>query len=199
MCCRQGDIDCAHQSLTTMYISTRKQNMESPWSNTSVFSGGGTSTLSGNHNPPGRETKFLRLLTDFKKKMQQTELHARHLVHVKIPVNSLLLKHNAAQLIWVSKLHQHDQTRGRPYHKTIHVVFAARLLQIGDNQGPNADDVGNDVDQMWHTQIVCQDGFFQSGTRGHPITRLSALQPIHNEFGHCEPVQAAEHTGSCSL
>ena len=34
MCYRQGDIDCAHQGLTTMYFSTRKENMESPWSNT---------------------------------------------------------------------------------------------------------------------------------------------------------------------
>ena len=125
--------------------------------------------------PPGRETKFMRLLTDFKKKMEQTEFHARHLVHLRKPVNSLLLKHNAAQLIWVSKLHQQDQTRRRHYHKTIPVVFASRLLQIGDNQGPNANDVGNDVDQMWHTQVVGQVGLFQSGTGGHPIRRLSAL------------------------
>ena len=78
-------------------------------------------------------------------------------------------------VIWVSKLHQHDQTRGRPYHKTILVVFASRLLQIGDNQGPNTKDIGNDGDQMWHTQVVGQDGFFQSESGGHPIPRLSAL------------------------
>ena len=76
---------------------------------------------------------------------------------------------------FVLKLHQHDQTRKRPYHKTIPVVFASRLLQIGDNQGSNANDVRNDVDQMWHTQVVGQDGLFQSGTGGHPIPRLSAL------------------------
>ena len=96
-------------------------------------------------------------------------------------------------------MHQHDQKRGRTYQKTIPIVFASRLLQIGDNQGPNADDVGNNVDEMWHTQVVGQDGLFQSGTRGHPITRLSALQPIHNELGHCEPVQTPEHTGRCTL
>ena len=45
---------------------------------------------------------------------------------------------------------------------------------------------------MWHTQVVGQDGLFQNRARGHPITRLSTLQPIYNEFGHCETVQATE-------
>ena len=89
--------------------------------------------------------------------------------------------------------------RGRPYQKTIAIIFASRLLQIGDNQGPHADDVGYNINKMRHTQVVGQDGFFQSRARGHLITRLSTLQPIHNKFGHCESVQAAEHTGSCSL
>ena len=31
------------------------------------------------------------LLTGFKKKMQQTELHPRHLIQVEVPVNSFLL------------------------------------------------------------------------------------------------------------
>ena len=103
------------------------------------------------------------LLTDFKKEMQQTELHACHLVHVEVPVNSLLLKHNTAQLNRVRKQRRCDQTRERPYHKTIPIVFAPRLLQIGDNQGPDAYDVGNDVDQMGHTQIVGENGLFQYG------------------------------------
>ena len=68
------------------------------------------------------------------------------------------------------------------------------FLQIGDNQGPNTDDVGNNVNKMWHTQVVGQDGLFQSKARGHPITRLNTFRPIHNEFSHCETVQAAEHT-----
>ena len=142
----------------------------------------------------------MRLLTDFKKKMQQTELHSRHLVHVKLPVIPLLLnrkQHNKCG--YPKNCTNKTKKRGRPYHKTIPIVFTSRLLQKGDNQGPNADNVGNNVDKIWHTQVVGQDGFFQSGTRGRPITRLSALQPIHNEFGHCEPVQTREHTGRCPL
>ena len=52
---------------------------------------------------------------------------------------------------------------------------------------------------MWHTQVVGQDGLFQTGARGHPITRLSTFQPIDDELGNREPVQAAEHTGICPL
>ena len=65
--------------------------------------------------------------------------------------------------------------RGRPYHKTIPIVFASRLLQVGDNQGPNADNVGNHVEQMGHTEIVGQYGSPQSGPGGHPIPCLSVL------------------------
>ena len=177
MCYREGDIDYDHQSLTTMYFSTRKNT----WNHGGpvlVCPQGTTSKFPRNHYvPPAKHTRqqYMGLLTDFKKEMQQTELHSCHLVHVEVPVNSLLLKQNTAQLIWVSKLHHHDQTRGKPYQKTIPVIFASRLFQMGDNQGPNANDVGNDVDQMWHTQVVGQDGFFQSGTGRHPIPRLSAL------------------------
>ena len=89
--------------------------------------------------------------------------------------------------------------RGRPYHKTIAIVFASRLLQIGNNQGPNTDDVRNNVNKMWHTQVVGQDGLFQSGARGHPITLLSTFQPIDDEFGHRQPVQTSKHIGGCPL
>ena len=105
ICYRQGDIDCAHQSLTTMYFSTRKQDMESPWSNTRVFpeGGGDQHAFPEPRRPPGRETKCMGLLTDFKKEMQQTELHSCHLVHVEVPVNSFLLKQNTAQCMRVLK------------------------------------------------------------------------------------------------
>ena len=60
-----------------------------------VCSQGRISKFSRNHYvPPAKHTRqqSMRLLTDFKKKMQQTELYSRHLVHVEVPVNSLLLK-----------------------------------------------------------------------------------------------------------
>ena len=73
-----------------------------------------------------------------------------------------------------TKVHQRDQ-KGRPYHKTIAIIIAPRLLQIGDDQWPHADDVGYNINKMRHTQVVGQDGRFQSGARGHPVTCLSTL------------------------
>ena len=52
---------------------------------------------------------------------------------------------------------------------------------------------------MGHTQIVGQDGSFQSGTGGHPIPRLSALQSIDDEFRHSQPVQTPKHIRGGSL
>ena len=89
--------------------------------------------------------------------------------------------------------------RGRPYHKTIAFIFASRLLQTRDDQWPHADDVGYNINKMRHTQVVSQDGLFQCGARGHPITRFSTFNPIDDEFGHSEPVETTEHTGSCPL
>ena len=89
--------------------------------------------------------------------------------------------------------------RERPCHKTIAIIFAPRLLRIGDDQWPHADDVGYNINKMRHTLVLGQDALFQSGARGHPIMRLSTFQPIDDEFGHVEPVQTTEHTGSCPL
>ena len=73
-------------------------NMEQWWNNTSVFPGN-DQHVSRNHYVPPEDTRkqYMGLLTDFKKKMQQTELHSRHLIQVEVPVTSLLLKQNTAQ------------------------------------------------------------------------------------------------------
>ena len=52
---------------------------------------------------------------------------------------------------------------------------------------------------MGHTQIVGENGLFQCGARRHPIPRLSALQPIDDEFRHSQPVQTPENTGGGPL
>ena len=89
--------------------------------------------------------------------------------------------------------------RRRPFHKTTALILASRLLQIGDDKGPHTDDVGYNIHKMGHTQVVGQDGLFQSGARGHPIASLGAFQSVDDKFGHGKPVQATEHTGSCPL
>ena len=89
--------------------------------------------------------------------------------------------------------------RGRPYDKTIAVILAPRLLQIGDDHWPHNDDVGYNIHKMKHTQVISQDGFLQSGVRGHPISCLTTFQPIDDEFRHGDTVQTTEHTGSCPL
>ena len=95
----------------------------------------GPTRFSATKVPPSQleQGKTMGVLTDFKKEIQQTKFHASHLVHVEVPVNSLPLKHNATQLRRVRKGHQHEEKKGRPYHKTIPIVFASRLLQVGDN------------------------------------------------------------------
>ena len=103
--------------------------------------------------------RCMGLLTDFKKKMQQTELHSSHLIQVEVPVNSLHLKQNKAQQKRVRK-YTNTIKRGRPYHKTIAIICAPRLLQIGDDQWPHADEVGYNINKIRHTQVVGQDGLF---------------------------------------
>ena len=89
--------------------------------------------------------------------------------------------------------------RRRPYHKTIADISASHLLQIGDDQWPHIDDVGYNIHRNRHTQVISQEGFLQSGARGHPISCFSAFQPIDDELGHGKPVKTTKHTGSCPL
>ena len=137
------------------------------------------------------------ILTDFKK-VQQTELHSHHLITVEVSVNSLFLKHHKYNKCGYESA-QTRAKRGRPYHKTIALISASRLLQIGEDQGPHTDVVGHYIPKIGHTQVIGQDGFFQSGARGHPIVCLSAFQSVNDEIGHGKPVQATEHTVSCPL
>ena len=65
--------------------------------------------------------------------------------------------------------------RERPYHKTPAVIFASRLLQIGDDQWPHTDDVGYNIHKMRHTQVIGQDGLLQSGAKGHLISCLGVF------------------------
>ena len=44
----------------------------------------------------------------------------------------------------------------------IAVIFASRFLQIGDDQWLHTNDVGHNVHNMRHTQIVRQDDLPQS-------------------------------------
>ena len=89
--------------------------------------------------------------------------------------------------------------RVRPYHQTIAVIFASRLLQLGDDQRPHTADIGYNVQEIRQTQVVSQDCLHQSGPGRHPIMCLSAFQPIDYEFGHGKPIQTTEHTGSRPL
>ena len=149
-------------------------NMELWWNNTSVFLGNEQQVFPGPLRAHRLQEKFMGLHTDFKKKMQQTEFHWRHLIQVEVPINNFLLKHHSYNDCGYDSAPTGTK-RGRPYHKTIAIIFASRLIQIGDDQGPHTDDVGHNIHKMGHTQVIGQGGFFQSGARGHPITCRSTL------------------------
>ena len=70
-----------------------------------------TSNFFRNHYVPIETQRRMHgLLTDFKKKMQQTELHPRHLIQIQVSVNYLLL--NVTDTINVGTImHSHDQKR----------------------------------------------------------------------------------------
>ena len=135
--------------------------------------------------------------TDFKKTVQQTELHSRHLIQVEVPVNSFFL--NITDTINAgTKMHQHNQkkkTLPQDYRRHL----CASSFQIGDDQWPHTDDVGYISHKMRHTQVHSQDGLLWSGARGNPIACLRAFEQIDKEFGHGKTVQTTEHTGNCPL
>ena len=82
---------------------------------------------------------------------------------------------------------------------TIAVISASHLFQIGDDQWLHTGDVGYNIHRTRYNEVFSQDGLFQSGARVHPISCLSAFQPIDKKFGHGKPVQTTEHTGCWPL
>ena len=69
-----------------------RRNLEPSWKNASVSLEIDEQNLSGPTTCPWKISKeCMGLLTEFKRKMQQTELHPRHFIQLEKPVNSLLL------------------------------------------------------------------------------------------------------------
>ena len=69
-----------------------KTNVEPSWNSTAVFLRNDVQMFQEPllaHEKSAEDC--MGLLTDLKKKMQQTKLNARHLVQVEVPVHSLLL------------------------------------------------------------------------------------------------------------
>ena len=69
-----------------------KTNVEPPWNDTSVFLGIDEQIFPEPlraHENSAKEC--MGLLTEFKEKMQQTELLSFHLIEVEVPVHSLVL------------------------------------------------------------------------------------------------------------
>ena len=81
--------------------------MESSWNNTSVFLGNDEQIFPEPlraHRNSAKEG--LGLLADFKKRVQQTELHSRHVIQVEVPVNSFCLN-VLDTMIEGTKMHYH--------------------------------------------------------------------------------------------
>ena len=93
-----------------------KANMEPSWNNTSVFLGIDEKIFQETLRAHGNlATECIGLFTDFKKKMQPTEIHSRHLIKVEVPVHFLLL--NITDTIYAgTEMHHHDQKRKTLQH-----------------------------------------------------------------------------------
>ena len=194
MCYRQGDIDSAHQSLTTMFTFPPENKHGISMEHYRRVPRGDQTT------PPPLEEKQIHGPTH---RFQEGDATDGTSCVPSGPCRSarqfLSSEKQRGTIKSGTEQRRCDQTRERPYHKTIPIVFASRRLQIGDNQGPDAYDVGNDVDQMGHTQIVGENRLFQCWAGRHPIPRLSALQSVDDEFRHSQPVQTPEDTGGRPL
>ena len=141
-----------------------KANVEPWWNNTSVFLGDeqqNSPQQPPSHGNLGKEC--MGLLTDFKKKMQQTKLHLRHLIKLEVHVNSLLL--NITNTMNAdTKLHQHDQKgKSLPQNCCPHPCVPSPSNKRRSRATHRYVDVGYKILTMGHTQVIRQDGLFQSG------------------------------------
>ena len=88
---------------------------------------------------------------------------------------------------------------GKPYHKTVAAVFLASLLEVGDNERPNPDDVAYKIHQSRQRKITCLNCPSQRLSRLHPITMLSNFESGHDEFSHRKGIERPKYSGSSFL
>ena len=129
-----------------------------------------------NHYVPMKDSMqvSMKILTDFKKEMQGTKIHARHSVRVQVHAHPFLL--NTTNTIYIGKKLHYYNRKKKTCHVTIVVIFPSRLLEIGDHQRPHTIDIVHNVHSMRRAQIVCDYGFLQGRERRQPISCLSAFQ-----------------------
>ena len=114
MCYRQGDIDCAHSCLTTMYKSTRKQTWNLDGS-LLICSQGKTGNFCRNHDvPPEKETTIHGTTYRFREEdaADGTSFAPSGPCKSIRQFPSSKTEHSTVNGGY-GKLHQHDQKRGR--------------------------------------------------------------------------------------
>ena len=177
----------------------RKVNMETPWNNTSVFLGKDEQSFSGTTTFAWKLSKRMYGTTyRFQEEETVDGTSSAPFDQGRITRQFPSSKHHSYNKCGVRKCTNSIEW-GRLYHKTIAVIFASRLLQIGYDHWPHTDDVAYNVNKMRHTQVISQDDLPQSRARGYPSPCLSAVQLIDYEFGHGKSGQTTKHTGSCKL
>ena len=87
-----------------------------------------------------------------------------------------------------------ERKKGRSYHKTITVVFSPCFFQKRHDQGPNSHNVGHDYNKFGHCETARSDGLLQRRSRSHPVATLSPLQPVHDELCHGVRIQSSKNT-----
>ena len=112
-------------------------------------------------------------LTDLENQMEQTEFAAGHLIHIKIAIDSLLLKWK--QHKWRSGNREQNKVQNLLYHYAVAVSPSTSLLEVDNNERPHPHDVADDLHKRRHRQLPSDDGTAKTCSGHHPVAVFGPL------------------------
>ena len=88
-------------------------------------------------------------LTDFEDHVKQTKIGPRHLVDVKLAINSLHLEQNKTMKVITIGIKLENLLN----HSAVAVSFSSSLLEVGQDERPQIHDVHHDLQQRQRRQL----------------------------------------------
>ena len=166
---RQSNTNYRHSCLVMTLKNHPKANLETWWNNTSVFLQN-DQQVPRNHCVP-METQEKKYGTTYR--FQEEDAADGTSFAPSDQGRSTRQfpssEHHKQKTFGYESASMRSKVEDLPHNKTIALILASRLLQIGDDQGPHTDDFGYNIHKMGYTQVFCRMALF----RGHPIARLS--------------------------
>ena len=100
------------------------------------------------------------------------------MINVEIPIDNFLLKQNKTMK---TRMQFMELEKKNVFHNSaIAISLIARFLEVRHDKWPDTHNVGNNFNQRYHMQLLCDDSPAEPGSRHHPRCSAPPRQLMMN-------------------